>query len=179
VCDIPVDSDPKKLLNWETESPGHTFLQLKKSNGNKTVVQNIGFYPGQGWKTLLTNAPVPGKFVDNAQHEYNASLKMGLSPEDFRSTVDHMLELSKHIKYDIDEYNCTDFALDVFNTRRISNQLVIPRYDIPGGLTANGTNTPQGLYNKLVSMQQAGAESPNITIPREKRYAGASNGPCK
>ena len=37
LTDIPVDSDPSKLFNWNTQSPGHTFLQLKKSNGTQFV----------------------------------------------------------------------------------------------------------------------------------------------
>jgi hypothetical protein len=48
LVDIPVDNDPNKLLNWQTRSPGHTFLQLKKMNGGQAMMQNIGFYPESG-----------------------------------------------------------------------------------------------------------------------------------
>lgn len=176
--DIPVDKDPNKLLNWQTQSPGHTFLQIKKTNGNQSVMQNIGFYPMTGWKTLLTTAPVEGKFVDNSEHEFNASLKMSLTPEDLKKTLDEMTYLSGVVKYDIDEFNCTDFALDVFNASRISNPLEIPKYDIPGGTAVNGTNTPQGLFNELKSMQASGVEAENITIPGFKGFVADSNGPC-
>lgn len=176
--DIPVDKDPNKLFNWQTASPGHTFLQIKKTNGNQSVMQNIGFYPMIGWKTLLTTAPVEGKFVDNSEHEFNASLKMSLTPEDLKKTLDEMSYLSGSIKYDIDEFNCTDFALNVFNASRISNPLEIPKYDIPGGTAVNGTNTPQGLFNELKSMQASGVEAENITIPGFKGFVADSNGPC-
>jgi len=65
-------------------------------------MQNIGFYPMIGWKTLLTTAPVEGKFVDNSEHEFNASLKMSLTPEDLKKTLDEMIYLSSVVKYDID-----------------------------------------------------------------------------
>lgn len=178
LTDIPVDKDPNKLLNWQTQSPGHTFLQIKKTNGNSSVMQNIGFYPMEGWKNLLTTGPVSGKFVDNGEHEFNASLKMDLTPKDLKKTLDKVVYLTGFVKYDIDEFNCTDFALDVFNATRISNPLEIPRYDIPGGTAINGTNTPQGLYNKLNSMQQQGIESANITIPGVKGWVASSDGPC-
>ncbi|WP_018615713.1 hypothetical protein [Segetibacter koreensis] len=177
-ADIPVDDNSNKLFNWRTQSPGHTFLQIKKTNGSLSVMQNIGFYPVEGWKSLLTTAPVAGKFVDNSEHEYNASLKMNLSAAQLQKTLDKMVELSRFVKYDVDEFNCTDFALDVFNATRISNALEIPRYDIPGGTAISGTNTPQGLYNQLKSMQQQGIESDNITIPGGKAFVGDATGPC-
>lgn len=176
--DIPVDNNPNKLFNWQTQSPGHTFVQIKKTNGNQSVMQNIGFYPMHNWKLVLTTAPIEGKFVDNGEHEFNASLKMSLTPEDLKKTLDEMSYLSGSIKYDIDEFNCTDFALDVFNASRISNPLEIPKYDIPGGTAPDGSNTPQGLFNKLKSMQASGIESENITIPGFKGFVADSNGPC-
>lgn len=178
MADIPVDSDPNKLLNWQTGSPGHVFLQISKTNGSRNVTQNIGFYPKDGWKVTLTPAPVPGKLVDNAYHEFNASLKMALSPEQLRSVIAEIIYLSRFIRYDVDEYNCADFALEVFNSVR-SAKLVIPKYDVPGGLTADGTNTPQGIYNTLKARQRLGGpEAANIKIPGVKGWAGASHGPC-
>lgn len=177
-ADIPVDSDPNKLLNYQTGSPGHTFVQITKSNGGQRVSQNIGFYPSQGWKVSLTNAPVDGKFVDNSVHEYNASLKMNINPQQLQSALLEMQRLSKSQQYDIDEYNCSDFALDVFNAAR-TIPLQIPLYEIPGGMTAGGSRTPQGLFNKLREMRNTNdPESNNITIDIYKAWVGGSSGPC-
>jgi hypothetical protein len=178
LTDIPVDKDPNIFLNWNTGSPGHTFLQIRKSNGAQIVSQNLGFYPEEGWKTLLTTAPVKGKFVDNAFHEFNASLKRDISPAQLKDVLIKIENLSKFVKYDIDEYNCTDFALEVFNSVPFSKPLEIPKFNIPGGMAPNGTNTPQGLYQKLKSMRQAGEEYNNITIPGVKGFVSDSNGPC-
>jgi hypothetical protein len=178
LSDIPVDKDPNVFFNWNTGSPGHTFLQIKKSSGSEIVSQNIGFYPEEGWKTLLTTAPVKGKFVDNGYHEFNASLKRDISADQLKDVLIKIENLSKFVKYDIDEYNCTDFALEVFNSVPFSKPLEIPKFNIPGGMAPNGTNTPQGLYQKLKSMRQAGEEYTNITIPGVKGFVSSSNGPC-
>jgi hypothetical protein len=113
LSDVPVDTDPNMLFDFNSGSPGHTFIQIKKSNGSLSAFQFIGFSPKSSWKATLTNAPIEGKFVDNSQHEFNASLKMNLSPENYRSTLTEILYMSNFIQYDIDNYNCTDFALDV------------------------------------------------------------------
>ena len=178
-ADIPVDSDPNKLLNWQTGSPGHVFLQLTKTNGRQYTSQIIGFYPKQGWKVSLSNAPVNGKFVDNSHHEFNASLRMNITAAQQENIINLMLYLSKFVKYDIDEYNCTDFALEVFNSERVADPIKIPLYQIPGGITANGSSAPQGLFNQLKQMKQSGhKEANNISIPGYKGYVPGSKGPC-
>lgn len=176
--DIPVDTDPNLLFDFNSGSPGHTFIQIKKSNGAQSAIQNIGFYPRSGWKTFLTNAPIEGKFVDNGEHEFNASLKMSLTPENLRSTLTEILYLSNFIQYDIDNYNCTDFALDVFNKTRV-NKIEIDLYDIPGIYPSTGTRTPQGLYNKLKQLKNIyHPEASNISMSNFKCWVAKSSGPC-
>lgn len=176
--DLPVNGNPYNFFNWENGSPGHTFLQIKKSNGSQSVQQNIGFYPDQSWKTILTPAPVTGKFADNADHEFNASFKMNLSPEQLQSVITEIEYLAKFVKYDIDEYNCTDFALQVFNIVRTGNALEIPKYNIPGGMAPFGTNTPHGLYQALLGKLEDNTEWVNVTLPGVAGWVGESAGPC-
>jgi hypothetical protein len=175
-ADIPVDSDPTKLFNWNTESPGHVFLQLKKSNGSQHALQNIGFYPNSNWKSVLDANPVDSKIVDDGEHEFNASLKMSLTPYQLRGLLSEAKALSS-MKYDTDQFNCTDFALEIFNYVR--TPLEIPRYAVPGGIGTNATRTPQGLYVKLKEMKAKGdVEAPNISIGFQKAWVASSNGPC-
>ena len=177
LSDIPVDGSPSNFFNWETGSPGHTFIKMNKSNGSQSVQQIFGWYPQSGYKVGLTTAPVTGKFVDNAQHEFNASYTVNLTPAQFQAAVTRVLYLANFIRYDIDEYNCTDFALDVFNDAVSPTQrLDIPKYDIPGGMAPTGTNTPNGLYQKLQSLSVAG--TPGISIPGVKGWVADSHGPC-
>jgi hypothetical protein len=175
--DMPVDNDPNKIFDFNSGSPGHVYIQLKKSNGSQNVTQNIGFYPKTGWKTMLTNAPIDGKFVDNGMHEFNASFKMNLSPQNFNSTLTEMLYL-RNMKYDIDNFNCTDWALNVFNKTR-TDKLEIPLIDIPGNVPSSGSRTPQGLYLKLREMKNANhPEAANIDMMFMKGWTAYSDGPC-
>jgi hypothetical protein len=126
---------------------------------------------------MLTNAPIDGKFVDNGMHEFNASFKMNLSPQNFNSTLTEMLYL-RNMKYDIDNFNCTDWALNVFNKTR-TDKLEIPLIDIPGNVPSSGSRTPQGLYLKLREMKNANhPEAANIDMMFMKGWTAYSDGPC-
>lgn len=175
--DIPVDNDPTKLFDWKTESPGHTFIQLMKRNGSQSAIQNIGFYPNSNWKNILDADPVDAKFVDDGVHEFNASIKMTLKPFLLRAIVDYIKQIAPHLKYDMDQYNCTDFAMDIFNFVRAP--LDIPRYAVPGGVGTYSTRTPQGLYVKLKDMKEHNdPEAGNIRMGFLKAFVPNSDGPC-
>jgi hypothetical protein len=105
---------------------------------------------------------------------------MNISPALLQSVINEMLYLGRFVKYDIDEYNCTDWALEVFNTARNSaSQLIIPKFDLPYGEAPNGSNTPQGLYIKLQQMKKDnGPEAANVDIGFMKGYVASSTGPC-
>lgn len=180
LTDLPVDNEPLGGFNTRTGSPGHTFLQIRKQNGDQSILQNIGFYPATALKTLMTTAPIPGIFANDARHEFNASIKMNLSADQLKRTLSLMSTLSKRIQYDIDDYNCTDFALEIFNFNRPANAIEIPKIEIPGTTTNNsfGSNTPQGLYIKLAEMKAGSGEASDISIPNEKGYVANSTGSC-
>ncbi|GAC1424576.1 MAG: hypothetical protein NVSMB67_25120 [Flavisolibacter sp.] len=177
--DLPVNGDPTKIFDWKTESPGHCFLQIKKANGIKSITQNIGFYPNTNWKNILSATPVDSKFVDDGNHEFDASLKMNINTYQMKMLLQKIKDLVKNgIKYDMDEFNCTDFALQTFNSVRLQ-PLNIAKIDIPGGIALNGSNTPQGLYITLQQMKNNhDAEAGNITIGNSYNWVNSSSGPC-
>ncbi len=178
LTDIPVDTDPYKFFDWSNGSPGHTFLHLQKSNGDKIVSQYLGFYPKTGWKTIIDPSPIDGKFDDNGGHEFNASLIRNITADQLQGLIAKIGDVAKSSKYDIDNYNCTDFALELFNSVPNTNPIVIPRFTIPLGGWDNKTRTPQGVYIKLKSMKETNIESSNINMPTSKAFAGKSSGPC-
>src|SRR5690606_22012036 len=102
--DVPVDSDPTKIFDWSAGSPGHTWIRIEKTgaNGSGSASQHIGFYPKTGWKTILTDAPLDGKFVDNGSHEFNASYEVSVSPETLNSAIMRIRQF-RDDKYDIDD----------------------------------------------------------------------------
>ena len=177
MADIPVDSDPNKIFDFSSKSPGHSFLNIRKKNGTQSVSQNIGFYPKNGWKNILTNAPIDGKFVDNGNHEFNAGFVQNISPEQLQHVLIKMLQ-DKNMKYDIDNFNCTDWALDVFNAAG-AYQLDVPRYDIPGNYPSSGTRMPSSIYITVRNIKTSNsAQAPNVDMDFLKAYAGNSTGPC-
>lgn len=116
------------------------------------------------------------KFVDDGMHEYNAAYTKSLTQAEFGSVLNEMRYL-KNVQYDIDNYNCTDWALDVFNTAGYG--LDIPLYDIPGNYPSTGTRMPQGIYNKLQQMKSNNdVHAANIQIGFAKAWVANSHGPC-
>ncbi|MEP7375291.1 MAG: hypothetical protein ABI675_17960 [Chitinophagaceae bacterium] len=173
--DVPVDDDPTKMFDWKSGSPGHTFLSFTKSNGGKTSTQYLGFYPKKGWKISLTNAAMPGKFVANDQHEFDASYTITATPQNFNSGLVEMMH-RKSMQYSVENNNCTDWALAVFKTVLPPNLwFTIPQFHIPGAVSP-GSNTPQGLYVKLAELAKAGQAGVQKLVVG---WSGYSTGPCK
>ena len=176
LSDIPVDKDPNKIFDLGSRSPGHTFINIRKQNGSQSASQNIGFYPNSGLKSILTNAPIDGKFVDNGLHEFNCGFKINITAAQLQAAIVQM-QRTKSNKYDIDNYNCTDWAMDVFNAA--GGNFQIPLYDIPGNYPSVGTRMPNGVYAKLKEMKNANdPRAGDITIDIVKGWAGYSAGPC-
>ena len=176
-ADVPVNSDPTKMFDWSAGSPGHTWIRIEKNgaNGSGSASQHIGFYPKTGWKTMLTDAPLDGKFVDNSNHEFNASYEVSVSPENLKSAIMRILQL-RNVKYDIDDYNCTDWAIEVWRSAvSPSIWFDIPRFHMPGSLSPYGTSTPQGLYEKIKELQEAGVQGTTVPVIG---WSGSSTGPC-
>jgi hypothetical protein len=177
--DLPVDAKPEIFFNWDNQSPGHTFIQLKKSNLGRSMVLNVGLYPNQAWKTIYNTGSIAGKFINDSQHEFNASFKMVLTPEQFSKVISKMRLESKLNKYDIDDYNCTDFAVSIFNSVRSVDPIIIPKYQIPGSLNTKGSSTPQGLYREIFRrFKYSSSSRPFITLPQNKSYVETSKIPC-
>lgn len=112
--------------------------------------------------------------MDNGGHEYNARYTISVTNAQFQAALNAVQTYSSY-DYSITTFNCTDFALEVFNAA--GGDLYIPKYQIPGfpnGTT--GSNTPQGLYNKLDQMAAAGYTG--IEKPGVKGYGNYSHGPC-
>jgi len=177
-ADLPSNNNPDNLINNSLE-PGHSFITMTKTNGNNSVTQSFGFYPVPKYVSALM-IPVSSKIVDNGssgnEHEYNASIEAkNISQQDFKSLQNIALSRANLMKYDLNDYNCTTYALDVFNFINQSNPVVVPDWLGSGGNTPGGFNykkTPNGLYKALNAM----TNNPNVSVG--KFQASTSHGPC-
>lgn len=106
---------------------------------------------------------------DNGSRQYDASVTMNTSSLDFTAVQNMAVYLSTNMKYDLDDYNCTDYALQVFNSVR-NNPLVVPDWVVQSSGTNYGT-IPNGVYKLLNGMQDTNVTMGTTTSP--------SSTPCK
>jgi hypothetical protein len=171
-ADLPVDGHPETFFNWTDRSPGHAFIELNKSNPYGSVSQDIGFYPNTSFK-VLTGDNIGSKIVNDGGHEYQARYTITVTPAQFQAAIDKLNAASTN-DYNVSHYNCTDFALEVFNAA--GGGFSIPRHAIPGFEIDGGSNTPQGLYEKIAQLNAGGVTG--TTRTNNKEFSGSSKGPC-
>ncbi len=172
-ADLPTDGHPEIFYNWDERFPGHAFVELSKSTPYGGVTQDVGFYPTSSYKLItLENPTIGSKLVDDGGHEYQARYTISVTPAQFQAAINAVN--AARDSYNVGLYNCTDFALDVFNAAGAG--FSIPRHSIPGFEVDGGSNTPQGLYEKINQMKNNGTAG--TTTTNNKEYAGSSKGPC-
>ena len=167
-ADIPINGKPNRWLSGG--NPGHTFLTLTKTNGSVSVTQVFGFYPSYGPKSLIAD-PVPQAIKDDSNHEADASITMpNISSSDFNAMAARAMILSSQ-QYDLNDFNCTTFAVDVFNMARPENEIAVSNNPLFGG------KMPGGLFNALnVLKNNNGPEAANINM--NKTNAPTGKGQC-
>lgn len=156
ICaDLPNDLNPNALLG--PDRVGHAFITLTKTNGGNTVTQTFGFYPEKGIKSI-SGVYVNSQIEDDGatQHQYNASYSINLNQLGFERVINSAQTYSK-LKYNIKEFNCTDYALTIFNAGLDNNnQIFVPDWVAGSVTSSNYGTTPTGLYKKIKEMKDAG-----------------------
>jgi len=187
--DIPSNSNPNASANFSAASGGHTFLTITKANGSTSVTQSFGFYPFSQPSWIDPFSPVTSAIKDNGAQEINASLDMDLTETQFNTIKQNSISWSTR-NYELADYNCGNYAVDIFNSVR-NTPLIIPGYQIilPGTtnpwvpsspITVLINNSPQMLFSKLQEMKNNnGPESSKIVIDQSHNYtAPISKGEC-
>jgi hypothetical protein len=187
LVDIPVNGHPFLPINLiEGGSPGHTFLELTKTNGNQSVTQTFGFYPETGLKSLLT-VPVTSAIkndgdLNDGGHEYNASYTLNnVSGSEF-ITLQNMI-LSESLKdYDLNNYNCSHFATNVINSILVSYEKIEPLpwqgiYPVTH-MPIIFSNSPSGLYVKFNLIKNNGTWPESRIAINLNENAKLSKGEC-
>ncbi len=168
-----MDNDPSTFFNWSDASPGHTFIEFYKNDNGNLIEQNVGFYPNTPWKTVVGPDNIASKIVDDAGHEYQAKYTIAVTAAQFQNALQAAQNYS-NFEYNVAAFNCADYALDVFNSA--GGNLTVPKFQIPGFPSDNGSNTPEGVYDAIQSQVQAG--KPNAMANGQKQWAGNSHGAC-
>lgn len=186
--DIPSNNNPGASSNSTGVSAGHTFLIVSKKNGTTAVTQSFGFYPQSSPSWYDPFASVTSTMKDNGSQEINASLEMTISESQFNTVKQNAINWSKR-NYALGDYNCTNYAMDIFNSVRTTPISVAPyKVILPGNtnpwapsdpITITIEKSPQKLFTKLQEMKTTSAESSLITIQQDHNYRSPiSKGEC-
>lgn len=92
---------------------GHTFVKLIKTNVDGTKVEAVlGFYPANSVNPLTGVIEVAGELVDDKGHTSEVQANKILTHDQFFAALAY-IEKNRTRKYNLDTYNCTDFAIEV------------------------------------------------------------------
>lgn len=186
--DIPSNNNPQASSTSSGSSAGHTFLTITKSNGASKITQSFGFYPKSEPSFLDPFGSVSSTIKDNGGNEYNAAIEMNISQSQFDLIKNNAISKST-LQYNLGNYNCTNYAMDVFNSIR-STPITISPYKIylgdPNPYGTSGPNTisieksPQMLFVKLQEMKTSNStEAPKIEIDQtHNSLSPTSHGEC-
>ncbi|UIR57861.1 hypothetical protein LZQ00_08580 [Sphingobacterium sp. SRCM116780] len=146
-----------QVYNFSTDDPGHAYITMQKSNGSTTRSLTFGFYPSSdSWMTAVKDAE--GASIgreDPQQRRSDASYTINVTAATFNNARNIALTGSTR-PYDLNDYNCTDYAEEVFNAALGGAGLAVPNSTI-------GYTTPAGLYGRLSQMKTAGVTGISLT----------------
>lgn len=150
-ADLPDNNNPGKVhVKSET---GHVFIILRKWTGTDTINSVFGFYPRRPASSLLFKN-VRSEILNNSNREYNISLSKKIDEEDFRLVIKTAVDLAKR-KYNINKYNCYDYAIEIFNSIAGLNKIPIRHIRFPFIFGKGGS--PCSLYADLAAMKNNGS----------------------
>jgi len=158
-ADLPDNTDPTRV-NLGKE-PGHVFIILSKTDSisGGSINQVFGFYPRRPASSLIFKR-VHGVIFDNQCREYNASVYKKLTANEFQIILERSVMLAKK-KYNLNKYNCYDYAIEVFNSVPGIEKLPVTHVKFPFILGHGGS--PCGLYKDLMQLKEnASAWAPYI-----------------
>ena len=168
-ADVPVNSRPGQLVDGSL-SPGHSFITITKTNGSSSVTQSFGFYPVNGVKSVNMQ-PQDSKMNNNGGHEYDASIEATMKATQFSAVRFKAKDLTTK-QYDLNNSNCTDYAIEVFNVVKSGDPIIVQDWHGAGTGYNYGT-TPNGLYYRLKEMSPY-----NTNVQMSTKNAPAGSGLC-
>ena len=143
-CMQPVANSP--VANDHT-FVGHTFISITQGTHKKV----IGFYPVSNY-IMPGNETGQGVLGNDTNQPYNVRVTTTISSTQLQSIKNYIINHA-HSTYNLDTYNCTDFAIEVGNLGGLS----LP--DSYGTWTGGGGSNPGALGQHI-----RGMSGPGITI---------------
>ncbi len=161
-------SNAYQVYNVSDNDPGHAYITMQKTNGSATRSLTFGFYPSAGsWMTAIKDAENSAIGQENPQtRRSDGSYTISVSEAAFNNARNIALT-SAAKKYDLNDFNCTNYAIGVFNAAMGGTGLQVPNSPI-------GYKTPSSLYLRLSDMKTGGTAGISLT----PSMAPTSTTPC-
>jgi hypothetical protein len=171
--DVPDNARPMKP--WSEKEPGHVFLVLTMHDTAchyEPVAFVFGFYPRWPVSSLIFKN-VRCEIGDNSKRSYDVRLEKSLSLSEFEMMLENSVAFARK-KYNLNRYNCYNYALDVFNSLPGIEKLPVSKIRFP--FIAGKGGSPCCLYRDLKKLQQKGsAWSPYINFGSFKAPVSCTN----
>lgn len=150
-ADVPDNKRPAKVF-YKNE-PGHVFIILEKKDTitNQSIAKVWGFYPVKPVSCVLFKK-TKSVLTDNGKREYNAAITKTLSKEEFKLVKQKAAALAEK-KYHINQYNCYDYAIEIFNSLPGIESIPVTHVKFPFIFGRGGS--PCGLYADLVKLKNS------------------------
>ena len=152
-------------INSITETPdvGHTFVKLVKENKDGTTTSyTFGFYPSGG--VDLNNKTTRGIIYNDEDHQYDVSWETSVNKEQFNKMIKY-IGSEETTTYDLDDYNCTDFVIQMAK----SGGIKLP--DTQGKWPFGGGSNPGDFGEDL--MEMGGQRNPNSNQNGNNKMVGS------
>lgn len=174
VCgDVPDNSRPKKV--YAKKQPGHVFLILVMHDTvcrYEAVNMVFGFYPRRPASSVFFKN-VRCEIVDNSNRAYDVRIQKALSPSEFELVLENAIVFAQK-KYNLNQYNCYNYALDVFNALPGIEKLPVNKVRFP--FIAGKGGSPCCLYRDLEKLkQEPSVWSSSISFGAFKAPASCTN----
>jgi len=118
---------------------GHTFIELEQSSNLNINRKIFGFYPSNS--VSPTEPEVTGVFVYDDNHEYDVSLRIELTPNQFNDIISIMDNFNNNPSpYNLNDFNCSDFGLSIINSSGIGINDTFGEWSLAGMVLGGGTN---------------------------------------
>lgn len=148
-ADLPDNNNPARI--HVKDVTGHVFLILTKvlSGSTDSIHQVFGFYPHRPASGIIFKN-VRSQIMGNGTREYNVSVSKNVSAEVFQLVLEQAVISSKH-RYNLNKYNCYNYAVDVFNAIPGIEKIPISKVKFPFILGKGGS--PCALYKDLIRLK--------------------------
>lgn len=149
-----------------TADIGHTFIGIEQGE----ISRYLGFYPDSPGATLVGDKSQPAEIRDNSGSPFDVSISITVSPRQLTQIIGDINSFPE--LYMLEEYNCSDFGIQIGNKAGLSLPATVGKYS--NFIFKFEGRNPADLGQDIRQMK----ESENIKINTKGGSAPKKKGKC-